>query len=332
MAEGKAKRMWALPGAVFVVPQSSLMVGGSNEIIEVPVPSFLIEHPKGLVLYDTGSHPKVAEDVASYWGEMFRNMVRFSKDLTVDNQIKALGYKVTDVKYVVMCAPSHGPHRRLVHVSTCQAADHEGRTELRLLAGSVSAQESSLNDDFLPTRNYETLAELEGEFDMFGDGALTMLHTPGHTPGSTSLVVRLPHQNIVLAGDAVHMRDALDTEHTMLVDTNPAQSVRWNPTPQGDARHAGHAHLGQSRPQRLGRDGPRPEGDRLTATDFALSARGRDRRAGPKPRDFAYFYVRDICGASTAARRAVENDLAAAISADAFFWSLAIQVCYVPNG
>ena len=61
---------------------------------------------------------------------------------------------------------------------------------------------------------------------MFGDGALTMLHTPGHTPGSTSLVVRLPHQNIVLAGDAVHMRDALDTEHTMLVDTDPAQSVR----------------------------------------------------------------------------------------------------------
>src|SRR5260370_7405500 len=97
MAEGKAKRMWAMPGAVFVVPQSSLMAGGSNEIIEVPVPSFLIEHPKGLVLYDTGSHPKVAEDVASYWGEMFRNMVRFSKDLTVDNQIKALGYKLTDV-------------------------------------------------------------------------------------------------------------------------------------------------------------------------------------------------------------------------------------------
>ena len=78
MAEGKARRMWALPGAVFVVPQSSLMVGGSDEIIEVPVPSFLIEHPRGLVLYDTGSHPRVAEDVASYWGEMFRNMVRFS--------------------------------------------------------------------------------------------------------------------------------------------------------------------------------------------------------------------------------------------------------------
>ena len=63
MAEGKAKRMWAMPGAVFVVPQSSLMAGGSDEIIEVPVPSFLIEHPKGLVLYDTGSHPRITEKI-----------------------------------------------------------------------------------------------------------------------------------------------------------------------------------------------------------------------------------------------------------------------------
>jgi N-acyl homoserine lactone hydrolase len=224
MAEGKAKRMWALPGAVFVVPESSLMVGGSSEIIEVPVPSFLIEHPKGLVLYDTGSHPRVAEDVASYWGEMFRNMVRFSKDLTVDNQIKALGYKVSDVKYVVMS------HLHMDHTGGLFMFPH---ARLLTMKGELNyaywpapdRRNIFLIDDFLPTRNYQWM-ELEGEFDMFGDGSLTMLHTPGHTPGSTSLVVRLPHQNIVLAGDAVHMRDALDTEHTMMVDTDPAQSVR----------------------------------------------------------------------------------------------------------
>ncbi len=223
MAEGKARRMWALPGAVFVVPQSALMAGGSNDIIEVPVPSFLIEHPRGLVLYDTGSHPRVAEDVAAYWGEMFRNMVRFSKDFTVDNQIKALGYKVTDVKYVVMS------HLHMDHTGGLFMFPH---AKLLTMRGELSyaywpapdRRNIFLIDDLLPTRNYQWM-ELEGEFDMFGDGSLTLLHTPGHTPGSTSLVVRLPHQNIVLAGDVVHMRDALDTEHTMSVDTDPEQAV-----------------------------------------------------------------------------------------------------------
>jgi N-acyl homoserine lactone hydrolase len=223
MAEGKARRMWALPGAVFVVPRSALMVGGGDEIIEVPVPSFLIEHPRGLVLYDTGSHPKVAEDVGAYWGEMFKNMVRFSKDLTVDNQIKALGYKVTDVKYIVMS------HMHMDHTGGMYMFPHAKfltmRGELNYAYWPAPDRRNIfLIDDLLPTRNYQW-TELEGEFDMFGDGSLTLLHTPGHTPGSTSLVVRLPHQNIVLAGDAVHMRDALDTEHTMSVDTDPAQAV-----------------------------------------------------------------------------------------------------------
>jgi len=223
MAEGKARRMWALPGAVFTVPRSALMAGGDDTIIEVPVPSFLIEHPKGLVLFDTGSHPRVAEDVAAYWGEMFRNMVRFSKDLTVDNQIKALGYKVTDVNYVVMS------HFHMDHTGGLFMFPH---AKLLTMKGEMSyamwpapdRRSIFLIDDLLPTRNYQWL-ELDGDFDMFGDGALTMLHTPGHTPGSTSLIVRLPHQTIVLAGDAVHMRDALDTEHTMQVDTDPTQSV-----------------------------------------------------------------------------------------------------------
>lgn len=215
--------MWALPGATFVVPRSALVAGADNTIINVPVPSFLIEHPKGLVLFDTGSHPKVAEDVGAYWGEMFRGMVKFSKDLTVDNQIKALGYKLTDVKYVVMS------HFHMDHTGGLFMFPH---AKLLTMKGEISyaywpaphLRNIFLIDDILPTRNYNWL-ELSDNFDLFGDGSLVALHTPGHTPGSCSLVVRLPHQEIILAGDVVHLRDAIDTDATMLVDTDPNQSV-----------------------------------------------------------------------------------------------------------
>jgi N-acyl homoserine lactone hydrolase len=54
MAESKVRRMWALPGAQLSAPMSLLMQGGDNAMLDLPCPSFLIEHPKGLVLFDTG--------------------------------------------------------------------------------------------------------------------------------------------------------------------------------------------------------------------------------------------------------------------------------------
>ena len=70
MADSKARRMWALPGAQLSAPMSLLMQGGDNTMLDLPCPSFLIEHPKGLVLFDTGCNPKVIDDAVGYWGEI----------------------------------------------------------------------------------------------------------------------------------------------------------------------------------------------------------------------------------------------------------------------
>jgi len=48
-----------------------------------------------------------------------------------------------------------------------------------------------------------TLNKLAGDHDVFGDGSVTILSTPGHTPGHQSLLVRLPKTGyVVLSGDA----------------------------------------------------------------------------------------------------------------------------------
>ena len=224
MADGKAKRMWALPGADLTVPQSLLMHGGDNSLVTVPCPSYLIEHPKGLVLFDTGCSPKVIEDIAGHWGEMWKSVpLSYPQDRRLDNQIKGLGYTLDDIKYVVV---SH------LHM------DHSGglymfpKAKFLIMANELRyaywpdpdrRQVFAIND-LLPTRRFDWL-ELDSDFDLFGDGSIHMLKTPGHTPGESSLYVRLPNRKILLVGDTVHLRAALETEATMPLDTDSVQAA-----------------------------------------------------------------------------------------------------------
>src|SRR5580658_5102487 len=90
MAEGKARKMWALPGAQLTAPQSLLMHGGdATMMLDLPCPSFLIEHPKGLVLFDTGCNPKIIDDAVGYWGDVAAHLpLKWNKADTLDKQIQ----------------------------------------------------------------------------------------------------------------------------------------------------------------------------------------------------------------------------------------------------
>jgi glyoxylase-like metal-dependent hydrolase (beta-lactamase superfamily II) len=79
-------------------------------------------------------------------------------------------------------------------------------------------------DDIAPTRNFDWL-ELDSDLDLFDDGSLHMLKTPGHTPGECSLYVRLPNRKILLVGDTIHLRAQIDTGATMPLDTDPTQAA-----------------------------------------------------------------------------------------------------------
>jgi N-acyl homoserine lactone hydrolase len=224
MAEGKVKRMWALPGAEFTANAATIMHGGSLETYQMPVPCYLIEHPRGLVLFDTGCSPRMIDNVNEYLGQ-FASVVKlkFSRELTVDAQIRTLGYKTEDVKYVVA---SHlhfdhagglylFPKARFLVMASELAYAWWPIPEHRLIF---------LVQDLLPTRQFNWL-ELDGDFDLFGDGSIQMLKTPGHTPGECSLFVRLPNRSVVLTGDTTHIRAALEGEITMPGDVDPAAAV-----------------------------------------------------------------------------------------------------------
>ena len=107
-----------------------------------------------------------------------------------------LAVKPADIKYVAI---SH------TH------ADHIGNVELfpqaTLLAQKLEYEWP--NQDGSPRFPLAHLVkEIEGDYDIFGDGSVIVIATPGHTPGHQSLLVKLSKTGaVLLSGDAVHLAE-----------------------------------------------------------------------------------------------------------------------------
>jgi glyoxylase-like metal-dependent hydrolase (beta-lactamase superfamily II) len=68
--------------------------------------------------------------------------------------------------------------------------------------------------------------KLEGDLDVFGDGSVTILSTPGHTPGHQSLLVRLPRTGpVVLSGDIAHFKDNWDHRRVPAINDNKEETL-----------------------------------------------------------------------------------------------------------
>jgi N-acyl homoserine lactone hydrolase len=66
---------------------------------------------------------------------------------------------------------------------------------------------------------------IDGDYDVFGDGSVTIKSAPGHTPGHQVLVVRLPQRGpVMLSGDMVHLKYSWDNRVVPSFNFNVDQS------------------------------------------------------------------------------------------------------------
>lgn len=210
-----ARRLWALPGVVLTgKPRSSIVDGRpvvlpGAPLVDRPCPSFLIEHPRGLVLFDTGVSPKGLRDPERYFTSAIRRLgFEYDPALGIDAQLGAVGYEPGQVKYVI---PSH---LHFDHAGGLYLFPHAtfliGAGEMSFAYHPDDAERPYyLLDDLLPTRDFRWV-EIGSDFDLFGDGSVVVLFSPGHTPGSVALFVRLPGQNLILTGDACHYQHEVE--------------------------------------------------------------------------------------------------------------------------
>ena len=210
---------------LYVFSSGALTVGkhilqnlGPQDNIQVPVGFFVIMHPKGNVLFDTGNNDKIITD-PSYWGPFMKALAPVvTPDVAVDAQLGKIGLKLDDIKYVVVghLHLDHGGNVGKFPNSTLVVQKDEIRnafwpepgTAGPYIPGDIAPLRSGFGE---PMANKGKMLQLEGDLDIFGDGSIVVKRWVGHTPGSQMLLVRLPKTGpIILTSDNVYFRENVE--------------------------------------------------------------------------------------------------------------------------
>jgi len=217
-------RLWAIHGATMTV-SAGLMLVGATDILTIPVPCYLIQHPGGLVLFDTGFATEAATDPVAVYGALAEHVqIRYPQEQTLENQLGALGFGLSDVTHVI-CSHTHLDHTGGLRLFP-QAKFYAGAGDLRYAFWPEQFHAGLFRrPDLEPTRGFDW-THVRGDFDLFGDGSIVMLHMPGHTPGNMSLLVRLASQTFLLTADTVHLHASFDGGVPMPNDHNNYEARR----------------------------------------------------------------------------------------------------------
>ncbi|MEA2360271.1 MAG: N-acyl homoserine lactone hydrolase [Solirubrobacteraceae bacterium] len=203
----------ALRGAGVLTPKSRWT--------PVPIPCFLVEHPTaGPFLVDTGMTPAAVGEGARALGRLagFALDVRMQEGWASGDQLAARGIDPLNVGLVVMThlhfdhagAVAQYPHATFV----VDQAEWEAAATGNLLQGYSPALIDHPFDwrtlDF-GSRDVSSFASFARTLDLFGDGSVRLLSTPGHTKGHLSVLLRLASGGeLLLTGDAAYARRTID--------------------------------------------------------------------------------------------------------------------------
>jgi len=221
-------RLYVLDCGIITPPNVDNYGFKPNEVADTRMvtPCFLIVHPRGSLMWDTGEIP----DSAFKDGVLPQKLNTFMVDRPLLPQLAAIGYTPANITYLAL-SHYHGDH--VANAS--------------LFAGSTWIVQKSDRDPILAPRPadstatgrvpdpkfFEGLANsktvvLNGEdHDVFGDGTVVIKSTPGHTPGHQSLFLKLANTgNVLLSGDLYHYPEEITYKKIPSFDTNKEQTAK----------------------------------------------------------------------------------------------------------
>lgn len=190
--------------------------------LALPVPAFLVEHPSaGAILIDTGFHASVAVSPRESLGAIAARIfdVRMRAEQSVPAQLERLGLGPQAVRVVIMT------HLHFDHASGVsefpQATFVVDRREWDAASGGGWRQgyHPRQFDHAFDWRalDYEaaavdSFAGFGAALDLFGDGSVRLLSTPGHSAGHQSVLLRLRDREALVCGDAAYLRRTIADE------------------------------------------------------------------------------------------------------------------------
>jgi glyoxylase-like metal-dependent hydrolase (beta-lactamase superfamily II) len=182
---------------------SLLEQGTSNEEIDIPVPAWLIRHPKETVLFDAGLHPGLAESPESLGplAPLFKPIL--DEGGAIRGRLQQAGVD-PDAAITVIVSHCHFDHvGGLCELPNARLIVQQAEWEAALPGDGLS-YDPALYD------LGHAVTTVSGDFDLFGDGAVTCIPTPGHSVGHQSLRVATAKGPTLIAADACYFARTLD--------------------------------------------------------------------------------------------------------------------------
>jgi glyoxylase-like metal-dependent hydrolase (beta-lactamase superfamily II) len=186
---------------------------------DMVVCSYLIVHPKGTLMWDTGAIPD--SDLKADGSSVTQG--RFTATKTLKSQLAALGYSTKDVTYIGLS------HYHVDHIAN--ANDFAGSTWLvqqpeRDAMFSEQGPAITQRPRYIALKDSKTKILNGQDYDVFGDGTVVIKAAYGHTPGHQVVYLRLAKTGpILLAGDLYHYQEERNTDKTPTFDFDRDQSL-----------------------------------------------------------------------------------------------------------
>ena len=184
----------------------------------IVVPCFLVRHPHGTLMWDTG----LGDQVPGETNTGSNTGVRMSVTEPLGRQLAAIGLQPAKITYLAFS------HLHLDHTGNANAF----ASATWILNKSELAWATSDPPPFavvpasFSAYQKAKVKMIEGDYDVFGDGTVRILKAPGHTPGHEVLMLRLRTAGVViLAGDLYHMRTDRQFRRVPVFNTSRADTL-----------------------------------------------------------------------------------------------------------
>lgn len=205
-------RLYMLQSGILETFEKSIKMNASGDRYDIPVPWYVVTHPRGTVVFDGGNASACVSGAREHWGDIcdVYNPV-LTEEQTVLGGLASIGVDPASVTHVVQS------HLHLDH--TGALADYASFPNAKAVCTRAEFEYGHAPDWFAaagyiqadyadPSITWELLDERDDGWDLFGDGVIRLWQTPGHAPGHQSFEITLPNSgSILLTVDAAYTTD-----------------------------------------------------------------------------------------------------------------------------
>ena len=179
-----------------------------------PVPAYLIRHPSaGAILVDTGLHPSIARNPRDNMGRLASRYWSLESGRDVPTQLREKGLSAGDIEVVIL-TDLHLDHASAISefpeaVFVVSATEWEAATTgSRPLLRGYRPKHYDFAFDYRTVDfdgdDVDSYGPFGRTFDLFGDGSIRLIYTPGHTAGHMSVAARLPRRDFLITADVAY--------------------------------------------------------------------------------------------------------------------------------